>query len=86
MSGQRLSVAVVLSVGGRALDSGVFSDAPGVRVLRAECARGERATCVAATLEHEGSSHDLLGRLRPWAAGRGFTATAIPVSLPDRCR
>jgi len=75
----RRSVAVILSAGGSTLDLGALGDLPGARLLRAEFAWGDRAACVAATLEHECESRELLAVLRPWAGGRGWSVTVAPL-------
>jgi len=79
----RWSVAVILSVNGAVLDAASLAEVPVGRVVRAEFARGERAACVAATLEHECDAIDLLRALRPWAAGRGWSITVAPLHSPD---
>jgi len=70
---------VILSAGGAQLDWRALGDLPGARVLRAEFAWGDRAACVAATLEHECESRELLAALRPWASGRGWSVTVAPL-------
>ncbi len=82
MGKTRRSVAVILSVGGADLHGGALGDLPGARLLRAEFALGERAACVAATVEHECETAELLRLLRPWAAGRGWSVTVAPVAGP----
>jgi hypothetical protein len=82
MSGTRSSVAIILSVGGATLDSGALARMPGARLVRAEFATGEQAACVAATVEHECETGELLRRLRPWAAGRGWSVTVAPLPRP----
>lgn len=79
MTQTRRSVAIILSVGGAELHGGALGDLPVVRLVRAEFAAGERAACVAATVEHEGETADLLRLLRPWAAGRGWSVTVAPL-------
>jgi hypothetical protein len=79
----RHSVAILLSVGGAALDAHALSDLPGARLVRAQFATGTRAACVAATVQHECDVHELLHILRPWAAGRGWSVTVAPLSGPD---
>jgi RecG-like helicase len=76
------SVVVILSAGGAQLDLAALHDVPRGRVVRAEFARGERAACVAVTLEHECSARELLGVLRPWASGRGWSVTVAPLVGP----
>ncbi len=73
------SIAVILSAGGAELDLESLSEIPRARLVRAEFARGERAACVAATLEHDCPSGELLSVLRPWASGRGWLVTVAPV-------
>jgi hypothetical protein len=73
------SIAVILSAGGAELDLPALGDLPGATVVRAEFARGERAACVAATLEHQCGPGELLSVLKPWAAGRGWLVTVAPV-------
>ena len=75
----RRSVAVILSAGGAELDLPALRNLPGARLVRAEFAWGERAACVAATLEHECPPGELLAALKPWAAGRGWSVTVAPV-------
>ena len=75
----RRSVAVILSAGGAELDLPALGNLPGARLVRAEFAWGERAACVAATLEHECPPGELLAALKPWAAGRGWSVTVAPV-------
>ncbi len=70
---------MILSAGGAELDWRALGDLPGARVVRAEFAWGERAACVAATLEHECERGELLGALRPWASGRGWSVTVAPL-------
>jgi hypothetical protein len=81
MPGQR-SVAVILNVGGSVLDWSALADLPHSRVVRAEFAGGERAACVAATLEHECAPGELVAALRRWAAGRGWSVTVAPLEGP----
>ncbi|MSR05789.1 MAG: hypothetical protein EXR93_01775 [Gemmatimonadetes bacterium] len=61
------------------LDLRALGDLPRARVLRAEFAWGDRSACVAATLEHECESGELLAALRPWASGRGWSVTVAPL-------
>ena len=75
----RQSIAVILSAGGAVLDLRALGDLPGARVVRAEFAWGNRAACVAATLEHECASEELLAALKPWAGGRGWSVTIAPL-------
>jgi len=79
----RQSVAVILSAGGAVLDLHALSDLPRARLVRAEFARGGRAACVAATLEHDCGSRELLAALRPWASGRGWSVTVAPLGGPE---
>ena len=72
-------MAVILSAGGAVLDLQALGDLPGARVIRAEFAWGDRAACVAATLEHDCDSGELLAALRPWASGRGWSVTVAPL-------
>jgi hypothetical protein len=74
------SVAVILNAGGMVLDLHSLGDLPQGRVVRAEFAWGERAVCVAATLEHECPSGELTDALRQWAAGRGWSVTVAPLN------
>ena len=74
------SIAVILNTGGVTLDIASLKTIPRARVVKAEFAHGERAACVAATLEHECSSRDLLDALRPWAADNGWTVTVAPLT------
>lgn len=74
------SIAVILSAGGAALDLAALADLPIGTLVRAEFAHGERAACVAATLEHECDASDVLRRLKPWAAGRGWRVTVAPLT------
>ncbi len=76
------SVAVILSTGGAQLDLQALRDLPHARVVRVEVARGERASCVAATLEHACSTADLVALLKPWASGRGWSITVAPLVGP----
>ncbi|MBE0592023.1 MAG: hypothetical protein IH616_06450 [Gemmatimonadales bacterium] len=73
-------MAIILSVGGAELHTGALGDLPGARLVRAEFATGERAACVAATVEHECETGELLRLLRPWAAGRGWSVTVAPLT------
>jgi len=73
------SVAVILSVGGAALDRRALEDMPLATVIRAEFAWEEHAACVAATVEHECPAMELARALRPWAAGRGWSVTVAPL-------
>ncbi|HWP36127.1 MAG TPA: hypothetical protein VNL18_01110 [Gemmatimonadales bacterium] len=75
----RQSVAVILSVNGAVLDWDALADLPASRLIRAEFARGERAGCVAATLEHECEPADLTLALRRWASARGWSVTVAPL-------
>ena len=79
---QHRSVAVILNVGGSTLDWHALGDVPHSRVVRAEFACGERAACVAATLEHECPPGELVAALRRWAAGRGWSVTVAPLEGP----
>lgn len=79
---QHRSVAVILNVGGSVLDWGALGDVPQGRVVRAEFACGERAACVAATVEHECPPSELVVALRRWAAGRGWSVTVAPLDGP----
>jgi hypothetical protein len=74
------SVAVILNTRGTLLSVASLRDIPRARVVRAEVAAGESATCVAATLEHECSLRDLSEALRSWAAGRGWSVTVAPLT------
>jgi hypothetical protein len=76
---QHQSVAVILNVGGAALDLSALGDVPEGRVIRAELAQGDRASCVAATLEHECPPGELAAALRRWAARRGWSVTVAPL-------
>jgi hypothetical protein len=76
------SVAVILNVGGMALDWRALADLPRGRVVRAEFAWGERAACVAATLEHDCPAGELVEVLKRWAAGRGWSVTVAPLAGP----
>lgn len=82
MRKQRASVAVILSVGGAALDLDVLRELPRARVVRAEVAAGERAVCVSATLEHECEIRELAAALRAWAGARGWAVTVAPLARP----
>lgn len=73
------SVAVILSVQGAELDVQALDGLPCATVLRAEFARGERATCAAATLAHDVARPELHSALSAWAAGRGWSVTIAPV-------
>ena len=79
---QQRSVAVILNVGGMALDWQALGDLPHSRVVRAEFAWGERAACVAATLEHDCPAGELVDALKRWAAGRGWSVTVAPLAGP----
>ena len=63
------SIAVILSAGGAEIDLQSLGDLPGAKLIRAEFARSERAACVAATLEHQCPTGELLSALKPWAGG-----------------
>ncbi|OGU03932.1 MAG: hypothetical protein A2W29_01650 [Gemmatimonadetes bacterium RBG_16_66_8] len=76
------SVAVILNLNGAVLDWEALGDLPSARLLRAEFACGERAGCVAATLEHECDTVALATALRRWAGGRGWSVTVAPLSGP----
>ena len=76
------SMAVILSVGGRKFDLRVLHEVPNARVVRARVASGERAVCVAVTLEHECSNAALLDALRAWAARHGWSVTLAPLTGP----
>jgi hypothetical protein len=82
MRNRRWSIAVILSANGASLDSAALADVPLGRLVRAEFARGDRAACVAATLEHDCPARELLRALRPWAAGRGWSVTVAPLKGP----
>ena len=73
------SIAVILSVHGAALDAAALGDLPRGRLVHAEFAWGDRAACVAATLEHECTPAELAVDLRRWAAGRGWSVTIAPL-------
>ena len=73
------SVAVILSAGGVQLDLAALGDLPRARVVRAEFAWGERASCAAVTLAHDCPPPELLAALKPWAAGRGWSVTVAPL-------
>ncbi len=83
MRNLRVSVAVILSVGGAALDLESLRGVPRARVVRAELAAGERAACVSATLEHECEVGELATALRTWAAARGWSVAVAPLARPD---
>jgi hypothetical protein len=72
------SIAVILSTGGAILDLEALTDMPQARVVQADLATGEKAACVAATVEHECSQTDLREALKAWAAGRGWSVTVAP--------
>ena len=72
-------MAVILSAGGATLDLEALAGLPEGRLVRAEFARGERAACVAATVEHECPDAELLSTLRRWASGHGWLLTIAPV-------
>ncbi len=74
----RSSIAVILSTGGAVLDLEALTDMPQARVVQADVATGEKAACVAATLEHECSQNELREALKVWAAGRGWSVTVAP--------
>ena len=50
-----------------------------LEIVRAEVVRGERATCVALTLEHGEPADQLRGRLQAWAGPRGWSVTIAPL-------
>jgi len=72
------SIVVILSAGGSILDLEALADMPQARVVQANLASGEKAACVAATLEHDCSQADLREALKVWAAGRGWSVTVAP--------
>lgn len=82
MRNQRVSVAVILSVGGAVLDLDALRDLPGATVVRAEVAAGERAVCVSATLEHECELGELGAAMRAWAGARGWVVAVAPLARP----
>ena len=73
-------MAVILNVGVMTLDWRALGDLPRSRVVRAEFAWGERAACVAATLEHDCPAGELVEVLKRWAAGRGWSVTVAPLA------
>lgn len=73
-------MAVILSAGGSPLDHAALDELPGGRVVQAEFAWGERATCVAVTVEHEAEPGAWLATLGPWARGRGWAVTIAPLT------
>lgn len=83
MERRRTSVAVILNAGGSVLDAAALRELPLGRLVRADFACGERAACVAATLEHDCDATELLRTLKPWAASRGWSVTVAPL---DRTR
>ena len=83
METRNQSIAVILSAGGAVLDRAALADVPGATIVSAEFASGERAQCVAATVEHEGDARALLRSLKPWAAGRGWSVTVAPLPRGD---
>jgi hypothetical protein len=74
------SVAVILNVNGSTLDSKAVADVPLGRLVRAEFAHGERAACVAVTLEHDCDPASLSRALRSWASVRGWSVTVAPLN------
>jgi len=79
---RRTSLAVILSAGGAALDLEAMAAVPLGRVVRIQMARGDRAACVAATVEHDCPHAELASAFRTWAGGRGWSVTIAP--LPGR--
>ncbi len=77
------SVAVLLSSGGTPLNAEALTGLPKGRVLKTNVTRGDHATCVAVTLEHECSVGELRVALRPWAAERGWLLTVAPSLGPS---
>jgi hypothetical protein len=77
------SIAVILSAGGAMLDAHALQDIPRARVVKAQFALGERAGCVAATLEHDCQAGELLPDIKRWAAGRGWSVTIAPLPDPE---
>ena len=78
----RSSIAIILSAGGASLDLAALGDIPRGKLVRAEFAAGERASCVAATLQHECSASELLVALRLWANRHGWSVTVAPLAKP----
>lgn len=77
----RRSVAIVLDTrGSGALGLSALTALPDLRVVRAEVVRGERATCLALTLEHEEAPGALRRRLGAWAGPQGWSVTIAPVA------
>ncbi|MFQ5703942.1 MAG: hypothetical protein ACE5HT_07965 [Gemmatimonadales bacterium] len=78
----RSSIAVILNAGGAALDLAALRDIPEGRLVKAEFAASERASCVAATVQHECSDRDFVGALRTWAHGRGWSVAVASSAEP----
>ena len=74
------SIAVILNTDGVPLDLFALQSIPKARIVKAEFACGESASCVAATLEHECSARDLKVALRSWASGQGWSVTVAPLA------
>ncbi len=79
----RRSIAVILSLNGEGPDLLALADLPRGRLVRLELARGERAICLAATLEHECSPAELLAALKGWAGRHGWSVTVAPLAGGD---
>ncbi|GBD31133.1 hypothetical protein HRbin33_00081 [bacterium HR33] len=77
------SIAVILGLNGKGPDLPTLVDLPRGRLVRLELACGERAVCLAATLEHECSRAELLAALRGWAEERGWSVTVAPLAGGD---
>ncbi|MCH9015480.1 MAG: hypothetical protein IH877_07350 [Gemmatimonadetes bacterium] len=79
MDARHSSVAVIFSDDGEPLTLASLGDIPSSRVLRAQFARGEMTSCVAATVEHECGPAELAAELRAWAGRKGWSVTVAPL-------
>jgi hypothetical protein len=72
------SLVVVLSAGGSPLASDSLTILGGARVAWARVEREGNAACLAARVIHEDAPEDFGGRVRRWAAARGWAVTVAP--------
>lgn len=73
------SIAIILSSVGERLDIEALSGLPIGKLVSAQFECGEQAVCAAATVEHDCSPEELVAKLRPWAARRGWVLTVAPL-------
>ena len=79
MDSNHESIAVIVNAGGAVLDDRALDDMPLGRVIEADFAVAELATCVAVRLAHDCPRERLVSELRSWASARGWSMAVAPV-------